>query len=62
MFCMQRKYDDGMASTTMPEAPTTDQPEVSVDIETPDHTVNELFGFVDEPEVTEEPDGYGYGV
>lgn len=44
------------------EGPAPEQSRVSVDIEIPAHSVNESLESIDEPEVTEDPHGYGHGV
>jgi hypothetical protein len=60
---MHEKHDDvATSSTTTPEGPTPEQSRVSVDIEIPAHSVNESLEFIDEPEVTDDPHGYGHGV
>jgi hypothetical protein len=44
-----------------PDTPTTDQTNVTVDVEMPEASKHEAVD-VDEPEALEEPDGYGHGV
>jgi hypothetical protein len=65
MFWAEKKEEDVAApsSRAMPDGPTTtEQSNVTVDVQLPEKSEHEALEFIDEPELTEEPDGYGHGV
>lgn len=64
MICTSEKDDDVATPPPgiRPDDPTTEQPRVIVDVENPKKSEHEGLEFIDAPDATEEPHGYGHGV
>jgi DNA polymerase III sliding clamp (beta) subunit (PCNA family) len=64
MVCAAEK-DDHVATPpprVAPEGPTTEQAHDRVDVAIPESSDREGLEFIDEPDETEDPHGYGHGV